>query len=329
MSSATTPLPLDADDVARAARSLAGIAHRTPVLTSRRLDERTGARLFLKAEHLQRIGAFKFRGAYHAISSLPAGVRARGIVTFSSGNHAQAVALASQLLEVPATIVMPHDAPRVKVEATAGYGAEVVGYDRFTEDRRAIGSRLAEERGATVIPPYDHPDVMAGQGTVARELLEEVSDLDVLVVPVGGGGLLGGCAVAAAAMRPGLRIVGVEPAGRRAARDAIDSGRVVEVPVPRTLLDGQQTPEIGVHPLAVISRLVETVVGVTDEAALDAVRTLATTTKQVVEPSGASALAAVLAGRVEVTGRRVGVVLSGGNVPPDVLAAALTRAGPG
>ena len=325
MSSPTAPLPLGADDVARAARSLAGVAHRTPVLTSRRLDERTGARLFLKAEHLQRIGAFKFRGAYHAIHSLPDRVRARGIVTFSSGNHAQAVALAARLLDVPATIVMPHDAPPVKLEATIGYGAEVVGYDRFTEDRRAIGSRLAEERGATVIPPYDHPQVMAGQGTVARELLECVGDLDMLVVPVGGGGLIGGCAVAAAAVRPDLRIVGVEPAERRAARDAIETGRVVEVPVPRTLLDGQQTPEIGVQPLAVISRLVETVVGVTDEEALDAVRALATTTKQVVEPSGASALAAVLAGRVEVTGRKVGVVLSGGNVTPDVLAAALTR----
>ncbi|MFP4635502.1 MAG: pyridoxal-phosphate dependent enzyme, partial [Nitriliruptoraceae bacterium] len=252
MAASADPLPLDADDVARAARVLAGIAHRTPVLTSQRLDERTGARLSLKAEHLQRVGAFKFRGAYTAIHALDAHVRSRGIVSYSSGNHAQAVALAARLLEAPATIVMPDDAPPNKVAATQGYGAEVVRYDRYTEDRRLLATELADQRGATVIPPYDHPAVMAGQGTVARELLEEVGDLDVLVVPVGGGGLLGGCAVAAAAANPDLTIVGVEPAERRAARDALATGRVVEVAVPRTLLDGQQTPEIGARPLAVL-----------------------------------------------------------------------------
>lgn len=302
---------------------LDGVAHRTPVLTSRRLDARSGARLLLKAEHLQRIGAFKFRGAYTAIHALDARVRARGIVSYSSGNHAQAVALASRLLDAPATIVMPDDAPPVKVAATQGYGAEVVRYDRYTEDRRRLANELADERGATVIPPYDHPDVMAGQGTVARELFEEVGDLDVLVVPVGGGGLLSGCAIAAAAANPAVRIVGVEPAGRRAARDALAAGRVVEVAVPHTLLDGQQTPEIGARPLAVLERLVSTVVGVTDGEVAAAMRALATVTKQVVEPSGASALAAVLAGHVAAPDQRIGVVLSGGNVAPQVLARVL------
>ncbi len=313
-------LPLDADDVARAAEQLAGVAHRTPVLTSRRLDDRLGARLHLKAEHLQRVGAFKFRGAYHAVASLTPDERAGGVVAFSSGNHAQAVALAGRLLGVDATIVMPHDAPAVKVEATVGYGAEVVRYDRYAEDRREIGRAVAEERGATVVPPYDHPRLMAGQGTVARELLEDVPDLDVLVVPVGGGGLLGGCAVAARAVAPHLRIVGVEPADRRAARDALTAGHVVEVPVPRTRLDGQQTPEIGERPLAVFQQLVDEVVGVTDDQVAAAMRTLASTIKQLVEPSGASALAAVLSGHLDVQGARVGVVLSGGNVAPDVFA---------
>ncbi len=313
-------LPLDADDVARAADQLAGVAHRTPVLTSRRLDDRLGSHLHLKAEHLQRVGAFKFRGAYHAVASLDPRIRARGVVAFSSGNHAQAVALACRLLGVDATIVMPHDAPAVKVEATVGYGAEVIRYDRYTEDRRRIGRAVAEERGATVIPPYDDPHVMAGQGTVARELLEDVPGLEVLVVPVGGGGLLGGCAVAARAIAPDLTIIGVEPAERRAARDALAAGRVVEVPVPRTRLDGQQTPEIGERPLAVFQQLVDEVVGVTDDQVAAAMRTLASTTKQLVEPSGASALAAVLSGHLDVAGAQVGVVLSGGNIAPQAFA---------
>ncbi len=247
-------------------------------------------------------------------------MRGRGIVAFSSGNHAQAVACAASLLGVPATIVMPADAPAVKLAATRDQGAEIVTYDRYREDRRAIGAALARERGATVVPPYDHPDVMAGQGTTALELLDQVPDLDLLVVPVGGGGLLSGCAVAAAALSPGIELVGVEPDGRRAARDALARGEVVEVEVPRTLLDGQQTPEIGHGPLAVFSALVDRVVGVTDDEVAATVRLLVERTKQVVEPSGASALAAVMAGRVTVAGRRVGVVLSGGNVGPDVLA---------
>ena len=322
-----TTLPIDADDIARAATRLAGVAHRTPVLTSRRIDAATGGELHLKAEHLQRVGAFKFRGAYNAITALSPEVRARGVVTFSSGNHAQAIALASALHGVPATIVMPTDAPVVKLAATRGYGAEVVTYDRYREDRVAIGQRIAEERGATVIPPFDHPDVMAGQGTVGRELVSQVRGLDLLVVPVGGGGLLSGCAVAVVAALGEVEIVGVEPAGRHAARAAMAAGAVVEVAVPRTLLDGQQTTHVGRRPLAVLRALVDRVVGVTDDEALAALRWLAMTTKQVVEPSGAAGLAAVLAGHIDVTGRRVGVVLSGGNVTPEVLVQALDTPG--
>jgi threo-3-hydroxy-L-aspartate ammonia-lyase len=242
------------------------------------------------------------------------------VVAFSSGNHAQAVAAAAQLLGVRATIVMPEDAPPVKLEATRGYGAEIVLYDRYIEDRRAIAGAIADERGASLIPPYDHRDVMAGQGTTASELVEQVADLDLLVVPIGGGGLLSGCAVAAAALVSGIEIVGVEPEGRRAARDAMTAGEVVEVEVPRTLLDGQQTPNIGALPLRVLTALVDRVVGVTDAEASHAVRVLAARTKQLVEPSGASGLAAVLAGHVPVEGRRVGIVLSGGNVAAPTLA---------
>lgn len=322
---ATADLPITIDDVRRAAGRIEGVAHRTPVLTSRSLDQMTGGRVFLKAEHLQRVGAFKFRGAYNAIAALDEAARARGVVAFSSGNHAQAMALAASLLGVDATIVMPSDAPPVKLDATRGYGAEVVLYDRYAQDRPAMASSIAQERGAMLIPPFDHPDVMAGQGTVALELLEEVPDLDVLVTPVGGGGLLSGCAVAARSLAPGIRIVGVEPEERPAARDAMRQGEVVDVGVVRTLLDGQQTTDIGQRPLEVFLALVDEVVGVTDDEVADTVRTLALRTKQVVEPSGASALAAVLAGRLPVAGLRVGVVLSGGNVAPEVLARLLTR----
>jgi threo-3-hydroxy-L-aspartate ammonia-lyase len=319
------PGPVTLDDVRRAAARIAGVAHRTPVLRSRLLDLRTGASLHLKAEHLQRVGAFKFRGASNAVSALDRDVRARGVVAFSSGNHAQAVALACALWDVPAAIVMPTDAPPVKLAATRSYGAEVVLYDRYTEDRRAIGEAIARDRGATVIPPFDHPDVVAGQGTAALELLEEVPDLDLLVAPIGGGGLLAGCAAAGRGLAPDLEVVGVEPADRRAARDALAAGVVVEVPTVRTLLDGQQTTHVGATPLAVLVAHHVTVVGVADEVALDTVALLATRLKQVVEPSGAAALAAIIDGTIDVRGRRVGVVLSGGNVDPAVLARALTR----
>lgn len=316
-------LPIDPDDVARAAARLDGVAHRTPVLTSRRLDGATSASLHLKAEHLQRVGAFKFRGGYNAVTALPRDVRTRGVVAFSSGNHAQAIALASALHGVSATIVMPSDAPSVKLAATRDYGAEVVTYDRYHDDRAAIGRRIAQERGATVIPPFDHPDVMAGQGTVGREFAEQVPDLDLLLVPIGGGGLLSGCAVAVTAALGDVEIIGVEPAGRPAARAAMAAGEVTEVEVPRTILDGQQTTHVGTRPLAVLRALVDRVVGVTDEEVLAAIRRLALTTKQVVEPSGAAGLAAALSGRVEVAGRRVGIVLSGGNLTPEVLSRAL------
>jgi threo-3-hydroxy-L-aspartate ammonia-lyase len=319
-------LPITPDDVAVAARTLTGVAHRTPVLTSRHLDETTGGRLHLKAEHLQRIGAFKFRGAYNAVSALADEARARGVVAFSSGNHAQAVALAAGMYAVPASIVMPEDAPPIKVAATRGYGAEVVTYDRYSQDRVAIGQALAAERGATVIPPYDDPHVMAGQGTVALELLTDVPEIDLLVVPVGGGGLISGCAVAAHDLRPDVEVVGVEPADRRAARDAMGRGEVVTLPVVRTLLDGQQTPSVGARPLAVMRALVDRVIGVTDAEVVQAMRTLLTRTKQLVEPSGAAALAAVLSGHLDVRGRQVGIVLSGGNVAPDVLARILSDA---
>jgi threo-3-hydroxy-L-aspartate ammonia-lyase len=314
---------VDIEDVRRAARRLEGVAHRTPVLTSRTLDGWAGGELFLKGEHLQRGGAFKFRGAYNALASLDPSSRPRGVVAFSSGNHAQAVALAAAILEVPAAIVMPTDAPPIKLAATRGYGAEVVTYDRYTEDRAAIAAALAEDRGAMLLPPFDHPDVIAGQGTAALELLEEVPDLDLLVVPTGGGGLLAGSAIAGRALRPDLEVVGVEPAGRRAARDALASGRVVEVEVPRTILDGQQTTHIGRLPLAIARSLVDRVVGIHDEAALGTVGALAIRCKQVVEPSGASALAAILAGIVPADGRRIGVILSGGNVAPERLTESL------
>ena len=315
MNDAPTPT-IDLDDVRRAAARLDGVAHRTPVLTSRRIDDHLGAVVACKAEHLQRVGAFKFRGGYNAIAALTPAERDRGILTYSSGNHAQAVARAAALLGADATIVMPTDAPDVKLDATRGYGADVVTYDRYTGDRRAIVAGLAERSGATVIPPYDHADVMAGQGTAALELIEDHGPLDVLVVPIGGGGLIAGGAVTARALLPDIRVIGVEPAGRLAARGALDTGEVVQVAVPTTILDGQQTPEVGRGPLAVMRTHVERVVGVEDTEVVAAMRLLAQTTKQVVEPSGAAALAAVLAGHVDVRGARVGVVLSGGNVAP-------------
>jgi threo-3-hydroxy-L-aspartate ammonia-lyase len=314
----------DLDDVRRAAARLAGVAHRTPVLTCHHLDERVGARLFLKAEQLQRVGAFKFRGAYNAVAALEPSVRGRGVVAFSSGNHAQAVACVARLLDVPATIVMPTDAPPIKLAATRGYGAEVVLYDREREDRAAIGQAIAEERGATVIPPFDHPDVIAGQGTVALELLEEVGHLDVLVAPIGGGGLLAGCTVAARGLLPDVAIVGVEPEGRTAARGALERGEVVDRPVPRTLLDGQRTSSIGRRPLTILRAADARVVGVEDAEVAATIRVVVVRLKQVLEPSGAAGLAAVLHGLVDVADRRVGVVLSGGNVDPATLSMLLT-----
>jgi len=306
---------LSLDDVRAAAERLSGIAHRTPVITSRTLDERTGSTAFLKAECLQRGGAFKFRGAYNMISSLGPEERERGVVAYSSGNHAQAVSLAARLLGTSATILMPADTPRAKLEATRGYGAEIVTYDRYTEDREALGAALAAERGGlALVPPYEHPLVMAGQGTAALELLEDAPGLDVLVVPVGGGGLIAGCATAAKALRPGIRVIGVEPESGDDTRRSLEAGERVRIPVPRTIADGQQADIPGELTFAVNSQVVDTIVTVSDAEILDAMAFLFDRMKLVTEPSGASAAAALLAGRAEAGGARVGVVVSGGNV---------------
>lgn len=303
------------DDVRAAAVRLDGVAHRTPVLTSRTLNDRLGGRIMLKAESFQRGGAFKFRGAYNAVASLAPDVRARGVVTFSSGNHAQAVALAARLHAIPATIIMPLDAPPAKVAATHGYGAEIITYDRYTEDRVAIGARIAGERGATLIPPYDHPAVVAGQGTTGLELIEETGPLDLLLVCVGGGGLLAGCTVAASALSPGVEIIGVEPAAGDDWARSLAAGERVRLPaVPRTIADGQQTEAPGELTFAIAHPLLSGIALVTDDEIRAAMAFLFERLKIVVEPSGATALAALLAGKVDATGRRVGVTLSGGNV---------------
>jgi len=301
-------------DVARAAERIAGVAHRTPVLTSRTADAMTGAKLFFKAENLQRGGAFKFRGAYNAISALPEAVRARGVLSFSSGNHAQAIALASQLLGIPATIVMPSDAPAAKIAATRGYGAEVVLYDRYSQDREALGRELAEPRGMTVIPPFNHPDVIAGQGTLAQELIEEAGPLDVLVACLGGGGQLAGCALAAAALSPGCRVLGVEPEAGNDGQQSFRSGQVVTIPVPRTIADGAQSTALGDLTFAIIRRDVADILTVSDAQLVATMRFFAERMKLLVEPTGCLAAAAVLHGLVDVRAKRVGVVISGGNV---------------
>jgi threonine dehydratase len=300
------------DDVRAAARRLDGVANQTPVLTSRTLDGIVGAPVHVKAESFQRGGAFKFRGAYNKIASLPPPVRDKGVLAYSSGNHAQAVAIAARLLGTSATIVMPADAPPAKMDATRGYGAEIVTYDRWTENREEIGARLAEERGLELVRPYDDPLVMAGQGTTALELLAEVPEVDVLVVPVGGGGLIAGCATAAKAMRPGIRVVGVEPeAGDDTAR-SLDAGERVHIEVPRTIADGLQASAPGELTFEVNRRLVDEVLTVSDAEIVGAMAFLFDRLKLVVEPSGAVGVAALLEGRVR--GRRVGVVISGGNV---------------
>ena len=305
------------DDVQAAAARLDGVARRTPVLRSRTLDAWTGGQVLLKAEHLQRMGAFKFRGAYNSVSILEPAERSRGVAAFSSGNHAQAVALSARLHGTTATIVMPADTPPAKLAATRGYGAEVVLYDRYTEDRDAVGRRLAQERGLALIPPFDHEPVMAGQGTAALELIEDTADegpLDLLVVCVGGGGLISGCATASKGLSPGTRVVGVEPAARETARRSLETGELLTFPVPTTIADGQQGDRMGVLTLAVMRERVDEVVAATDDEIRAAMRFLFDRMKQVVEPSGASALAAILSGAIDVRGKRVGVTLSGGNV---------------
>ncbi len=319
--------PLALADVRAAAARLDGLAHRTRVITSRTLDERTGASLFCKAECDQRTGSFKFRGACNAIASLDPAQRARGVAAFSSGNHAQAVALAARLHQVAATILMPADAPPAKIAATRGYGAEVVTYDRYRQDREAIGRQLAHDRGVTLIPPFDDPAVMAGQGTVALELIEEVGALDVLLVCVGGGGLIAGCATAATALLPGVRVLGAEPAVRDVTKRSLATGQRLRVPVPQTIADGQQVESPGALTFPVNQAHVADVALVTDDELIDAMALAFERLKVVLEPSGAAALAAALSGHLDLRGLRVGVTLSGGNVGIDRFAALMERRG--
>ena len=320
------PLSIEIEDIERAAQRLAGVAHRTPVVTSRTLDERTGARVHLKAECFQRGGAFKFRGAYNKISSLDADALRRGVIAFSSGNHAQAVAIAAALLGTRATIVVPEDAPPAKLDATRGYGAEVVLYDRWAESREEIGARLAEERGLELVRPYDDPLIMAGQGTVALELLEEAPELDLLLVPVSGGGLIAGCATAAKAHRAEIRVVGVEPETGDDTRRSLAAGERVSIGVPRTIADGLQAPEPGLLTFAVNERRVDEVVTVTDAEIVEAMVFLFDRVKLVTEPSGAVGVAALLSGKLDARGTRVGVVISGGNVGAARFAELVSRA---
>ena len=302
------------DDVAAAADRITGAAHRTPVLTSRTADEETGAKLFFKCENFQRMGAFKFRGAYNALSLFDAAQRKAGVVAFSSGNHAQAIALAARLLGMPATIVMPHDAPAAKIAATRGYGGEVVLYDRYAEDREAIGRRLADERGLTLIPPYDHPHVIAGQGTSAMELIEQTGPLDALFVCMGGGGLLSGCALAARALSPECRIYGVEPETGNDGQQSFRSGKIVHIDVPKTIADGAQTQSPGKITFEIIRRDVDDVLTASDAELVECMRFFAERMKMVVEPTGCLGFAAARRMKAELKGQRVGVIISGGNV---------------
>jgi threonine dehydratase len=308
------PSPVSFDDVRAAAGRLAGIAHRTPVLTSRTLDSLVGAEVFVKCENFQRVGAFKFRGAYNAVAQLSAEQLAKGVAAYSSGNHAQATALAARELGTTAVILMPEDAPRSKREATAGYGAEVVTYDRYSQDRTALGEALAADRGLTLIPPYDHPHVIAGQGTAALELLEQTGELDALVVPVGGGGLIAGSALTAKALHPGTEVFGVEPEAGDDTKRSLDRGERVTVPVPRTIADGQALPTPGALTFPLNQRLVDGIALVSDEEIVHAMRFAFERLKIVLEPSGATPLAALLAGRLERTPRRIGLIASGGNI---------------
>jgi threonine dehydratase len=319
--------PPEFADVIRAAERIAGAAHRTPVLTSTRLNDIAGAELFFKCENLQRAGAFKFRGAYNSIAALTPEQRAKGVVAYSSGNHAQALALASRLQGAPAIIVMPHDAPVMKVAATEGYGAEVRFYDRYTESREEIGRALAEERGLMLIPPYDHAEVIAGQGTAAMELIEEVGPLDMLITPLGGGGLLAGSALAARALAPGCKVVGVEPEAGDDGLRSFRSGEIVRIAVPRTIADGAMTTYLGELTFAIIRAQVDDIVTVSDEALVEAMRLFAQYMKLMVEPTGCLAAAAALGRGVGAEGKRVGIILSGGNVDLTTFARLTAAAG--
>jgi threo-3-hydroxy-L-aspartate ammonia-lyase len=307
------PAPTYAD-VVDAAQRIAGAAHRTPVMTSRTADALAGASLYFKCENFQRMGAFKFRGAFNAISHFTPEQRAAGVLTYSSGNHAQAIALSARIAGIKATIIMPEDAPAAKMEATRGYGGEVITYDRYTENRETIGARLAQERGMTLIPPYDHPHVIAGQGTSAKELIEETGPLDYLFVCLGGGGLIAGCALAAAELSPSCKVIGVEPEAGNDAQQSLARGEIVTIDVPRTIADGAASTHVGEYNFPILQRHVDRVVTVSDEQLVATMRFFAQRMKMVVEPTGCLAAAAVLQNVVPVQGKRVGVLVSGGNV---------------
>ena len=302
------------DDVVAAHERIKHVAHRTPVFTSATANEMTGAEIFFKCDNYQRMGAFKFRGAYNALSQFTPEQRKGGVVTFSSGNHAQAVALSAKILKIPAIIIMPEDAPAAKVAATKGYGAEVVFYNRYTEDRLAIGDKLAAEKGCTVIPPYDHPHVMAGQGTSAKELFEEAGPLDLLLVPLGGGGLLSGCATAANALCPECVVYGVEPEAGNDGQQSFRSGSIVKIETPKTIADGAQTQFLGNLTFPVIQEYVTDILTATDAELVAAMCFFAERMKMVAEPTGCLAAAAVFNKKIPVAGKRIGVIISGGNV---------------
>jgi len=316
----TSELAIAFADVRQAAERLRGVANRTPVVTSRTVDALVGAQVFFKCENLQRGGAFKFRGAYNRLVALSPAERARGVVAFSSGNHAQGVALAAQALGIRAAVVMPTDAPALKLAATAGYGAEIVPYDRLTEDREAIARRLADERGATLVPPYDHPLIMAGQGTAALEFIEEIPALDWLLLPVGGGGLLSGCAVAATGLLPAIKVVGVETETSNDWEQSLAAGHAVRIEPPDTIADGMRTQQPGALTFPIVQRLVDRVMTVSDAEVKAAMRFLLLRMKLLVEPTGAVPVALLLSGRLDVRGQRVGIILSGGNADPGLVA---------
>jgi threonine dehydratase len=307
-------------DVVDAAERLKGNAHRTPVLTSRTANERSGAELFFKCENVQRMGAFKFRGAFNSIAQFSGEQRRSGVLTYSSGNHAQAIALSAKLLGVKSAIIMPHDAPASKVAATRGYGGEVITYNRYTESREELGRRLAQERGMTLIPPYDHPHVIAGQGTAAKELIEEAGRLDVLLVCLGGGGLLAGCALSARALNPRCAVIGVEPEAGNDGQQSFRKGEIVRIEVPDTIADGARTTYLGTHNFAIIQKKVDDIVTVSDGQLVETMKFFAERMKMVVEPTGCLAAAAAMSGTVSIAGKKVGVLISGGNVDLAVFA---------
>ena len=308
-----TPLPTFADVVAAAAR-MRGHAHQTPVLRSSTLNQRLAAQVHLKCENFQRMGAFKFRGAFNAVSRFDAAQRKAGVIAFSSGNHAQAIALSARLLGIPAVILMPLDAPQAKIDATRGYGGEVILFDRFKQDREVLARETAAQRGMTLIPPFDHPDVIAGQGTAAKELFEEVGELDYLFVCMGGGGLLSGCALAARTLSPRCQVIGVEPEAGNDGQQSFRSGAIVRIATPKTIADGAQTQALSEMTFAIVRRDVQDILTVTDAQLVEGMRFFAERMKMIVEPTGCLAFAGAVHGGLPIAGKRVGVIVSGGNV---------------